>query len=57
MTYQININLDNSALDGDTSPELVRILGNLINSIESGTLERTLRDINGNVVGCAELVD
>jgi hypothetical protein len=51
----IDMKLDNAAFDEDPAPEIVRILRQLADRIESRGIddEILLRDINGNRVGQA----
>jgi len=64
MEYKITINLDNAAFDNpmengrnDYRPELARIIRDLAAEVEqASTLFVSLRDINGNRVGKAEVV-
>lgn len=52
MDYQITINTENAAFEGDPTVEVVRILYQLMHDIEKrGLSEYNLRDINGNKVG------
>lgn len=52
MDYQITINTENAAFEGDPSVEVVRILYQLMRNIEArGLSDYNLRDINGNKVG------
>jgi len=57
--FKLEIETDNAAFsDGFVGIELKRILQKVIRDIESfeeGRIERTLLDINGNVVGGFEL--
>ncbi len=54
MNYQITINTENAAFEGDSSVEVVRILFQLMRDIETrGLGDYNLRDINGNKVGKA----
>lgn len=56
MQYTIKINCDNSAFYGDASPEVARILLDLVNEFRlNGLLDMPLQDINGNTVGKAIL--
>lgn len=68
--FQVNIELGNAALPddltivdgglavlGEAAPELARILRRLADHLEGTSQPRwTLRDVNGNVVGCSGLV-
>jgi len=54
MQFQLTINCDNAAFDGDRVIELQRILQTVIENLEYGAYVDycyTLRDINGNEVG------
>ena len=61
MQFQVTINLENAAFydennDVSYSPEVARILRSLAKYVEftaTVDFEKTLRDINGNVVGKA----
>lgn len=63
MQFQININLDNAAFQDENndisySAEVARILRSLAEYVEftaTVDFEKTLRDINGNVVGKASV--
>jgi hypothetical protein len=65
MRYEITINADNEAFDGDRSgPEAARILRILANRIDRAEFPARdpgdgirLSDINGNYVGDCKLVD
>jgi hypothetical protein len=59
MQYNIQINMDNAAFEGDNTAEVARILHELADRITRGgellpgDIEN-LRDINGNTVGTAQ---
>lgn len=54
---RIEIHTGNAAFDGDPGVEVARTLRGIADEFESmGTAYRTLRDINGNKVGTAEVV-
>ena len=59
MDYKIEINCDNVAFDDDPAPEIARILENLVDNLKHDAALNTekLRDINGNIVGSAKMVD
>ena len=59
MNYKIKINCDNAAFAEDEAPEIARILEDLAFKLRSdwGTSEIKLRDINGNIVGSAKMID
>lgn len=59
MEYTIKINCDNAAFKDDPAPEIARILEDLAFKLRSdwGTSEIKLRDINGNIVGSAKMID
>lgn len=48
--FKIVINVDNSAFDG-TDTDTIRILYDVINKLERGDTNTTIRDSNGNKVG------
>ncbi len=59
-TFTIKIDCDNNAFDPDPAPELVRILRQIIQRMETEgapTHYRTIFDINGNKVGLYALKD
>ena len=59
MDYTITINCNNAAFAEDEAPEIARILHELADGISNQTIPMNvkLRDINGNVVGSAKMVD
>jgi hypothetical protein len=60
MTYKIEINCDNAAFDDDfAAGEIARILKELANNISNNItpMNCKLRDINGNIVGSAKMVN
>lgn len=57
-TIHITINVDNAAFEEAGGSEVARILRGLAADYEDGFhVFQTLRDINGNAVGTAELKD
>jgi hypothetical protein len=59
MDYKIEINCDNAAFEDDPALEIARILNNLADNLKHDPALNTekLRDINGNFVGFAKMVD
>jgi hypothetical protein len=60
MTLTITIDMDNAAFEDDTEGECARILKDLAEKIDKGFGPTeygnvTLRDVNGNTVGKAEV--
>lgn len=53
--FILNINTDNAAFEGDASYEIVRILSDVADSVQSGYTSGICRDINGNKVGTWEV--
>jgi hypothetical protein len=52
--YKISINTENEVFGDDPGPEIARILRELADTVEGGSLDGTmLRDSNGNTVGSA----
>lgn len=54
--FEISIDTDNDAFKPNLFGELSRILGELSTGMESGFVPTKLKDINGNTVGTAKLV-
>ena len=66
MRFEIEVNMDNDAFatPDEAAEELARILGNLADGLRFGRITvqglacgRSLRDINGNTCGRAEVTD
>lgn len=57
MEFKLNIKCDNAAFEPDAAPELARVLRMCADKLGHLDLSEgwALRDINGNVVGTAEL--
>tara|TARA_B110000495_G_C22800668_1_gene467726 strand:+ start:410 stop:610 length:201 start_codon:yes stop_codon:yes gene_type:complete len=55
MNMELNIEMDNAAFDERVAPETERIFAAIIQSIKSGNMHGTERDINGNTV-CAWII-
>jgi len=55
-TFEIKINTANAAFSDNLFGELSRILGEISTGMESGFVPTKLKDINGNTVGTAKLV-
>jgi len=58
LKLMIEIELSNHAFAEDSKSEVVRILKEYCDNVEGSNLDRRrLRDINGNTVGLAEVVE
>ena len=55
MTFTLQISMDNAAFDQNVEGELTRILHKLANDVNNMENEYTIRDINGNKIGVAEI--
>ena len=49
--FTLNIDCENLAFEDDVAPELARLLREIADRIESGSMAGNIRDINGNRVG------
>ena len=49
--FTLNIDCENLAFEDDAAPELARLLREIADRIESGSMAGNIRDINGNRVG------
>jgi hypothetical protein len=49
-TFDMSVNLDNAAFE-DNNHELARIIAKVSKKVANGSLDDSLRDINGNTVG------
>lgn len=61
MKLKVEINLDNAAFEPDAGTEAARLLRQLANDIDGNRLAvagsvKSLRDVNGNAVGKAQVV-
>ena len=51
--FNLTIDTDNAAFEGDWSGEVVRIMRDLADRMERNTIgSKFVRDVNGNTVGC-----
>lgn len=57
MTLRIEISSDTAAFDDEPEFESARILRDIATQVESGYDGGTVRDINGNSVGCWSFKD
>ena len=55
MEFKLNIKMDNAAFDQHVEGELARILHKLAQDVNNMKSEYTIRDINGNIIGQAEI--
>jgi len=49
--FTLNIDIENAAFDPDAAPELARLLREIADRVENGSIGGTIRDFNGNNVG------
>jgi len=49
--FTLNIDIENAAFEPDAAPELARLLREIADRIESGSIAGKIRDYNGNHVG------
>ena len=54
LAFNLKIDCDNAAFEGDPRPEIARCLREVADSVEAGgnlSKHLNIRDINGNIVG------